>query len=197
MLDMNPEFFTIERLKETGLWDSYSFLSAYGMLPYLNRMKQESLVGAEVGVLKGENIYTLLELCPKISKIYGIDLYKEHKDYDTVRTQDDMDKYEEIAKENLKDFSDRFVLIKQDSSEAAKEITEELDFVLIDGDHSKEGIEADLEAYYPLIKSGGYVFIHDTNAISVMDGIKAFKEKHKNRIPLQRSKNFTSFWVKK
>ena len=108
-----------------------------------------------------------------------------------------MDKYEEIAKENLKDFSDRFVLIKQDSSEAAKEITEELDFVLIDGDHSKEGIEADLEAYYPLIKSGGYVFIHDTNAISVMDGIKAFKEKHKNRIPLQRSKNFTSFWVKK
>ena len=197
MLDMNPEFFTIDKLKEIGLWDSYSFLSAYGMLPYLNRMKQDVLVGAEVGVLKGENIYTLLELCPKIRKIYAVDFYKEHKDYDTVRTQDDMDKYEAIAKENLKNFSHRVVFIKEDSVEATKSITKDLDFVLIDGDHSKEGIEADLEAYYPLIKSGGYVFIHDTNAISVMDGIKAFKEKHKNRIPLQRSKNFTSFWVKK
>jgi len=36
-----------------------------------------------------------------------------------------------------------------------------IDFLFIDGDHSYEGIKMDFEMYYPLIKSGGIIAIHD------------------------------------
>ncbi len=35
------------------------------------------------------------------------------------------------------------------------------DFVLIDGDHSFEGVEADWERYSPLVKPGGLIALHD------------------------------------
>jgi hypothetical protein len=192
----DPEYFTIDQLKETGLWP-YTFLSAYGMLPYLNRMKADTIVGAEVGVLKGENVVTLLDECTKISKIYGVDHYECHTDYDIMRSSDDMEKYEKVAERNLAPYSDRYELIKADSVVAAKKLDpNSLDFVLIDADHSTPGIMRDLEAYYPLVKSGGYIFIHDCNAKSVMDGIKKFREENKIRLPIQTSKNFVCYWVK-
>ena len=195
-IGQDPEYFTIDELKQTGLWP-YTFLSAYGMIPYINRMRSESIVGVEVGVLKGENVVTLLDACPKISKIYGIDHYECHTDYDMMRTQEDMEKYEVVAVKNMAPYSDRYELIKADSVEGAKKLEpNSLDFVLIDADHSAEGIRRDLEAYYPLVKSGGYVFIHDCNAKSVMDGIKKFREDNKIRLPIQTSKNFVCYWVK-
>lgn len=196
LIGQDPEYFTIDELKQTGLWP-YTFLSAYGMIPYINRMRSESVVGAEVGVLKGENIATLLDSCEKISKIFGIDVYECHTDYDVMRTQEDMEKYERVAEQNLASYSDRYELIKADSVEGAKRLeSNSLDFVLIDADHSVEGIRRDLEAYYPLVKSGGYVFIHDCNARSVMDGIKKYREENRIRLPIQTSKNFVCFWVK-
>lgn len=196
MIMDDPEFFTVEQLKEVNLWP-YTFLSAYGMLPYIKRMRSEEVIGAEVGVLKGENVYTLLTECPKISKIYGIDHYEAHTDYDNDRTKEDMEKYEKIAEKNLKSFGDRYELIREKSKKAAYKIKKEsLDFVLIDGDHTYEGIKADLKSYYSLLKSGGYMFVHDYNVKSVMDAIKSFKNEQKIRIPLNMSKNFVCFWIK-
>jgi len=44
------------------------------------------------------------------------------------------------------------------SAEAASSFAEEtLDWVYIDGDHTYEGVMADLEAYYPAVKPGGYL----------------------------------------
>jgi cephalosporin hydroxylase len=73
---------------------------------------------------------------------------------------------------------------------------EGLDFVLLDGDHTHTGIKNDLEAWYPKIKKGGYIFIHDTNVLHVYQAVKDFKNDHKIRTPLLRSKNQISFWVK-
>ncbi len=36
-----------------------------------------------------------------------------------------------------------------------------LDFVYIDGDHSYEGVLADIDAWWPLIRSGGFLCGHD------------------------------------
>ena len=38
---------------------------------------------------------------------------------------------------------------------------ESLSFGFIDGDHSYEGVTADLEAMYPKIKKGGVLLLHD------------------------------------
>jgi predicted O-methyltransferase YrrM len=36
-----------------------------------------------------------------------------------------------------------------------------LDFLLIDGDHSYEGVKRDFELYAPLVAPGGYIAFHD------------------------------------
>lgn len=36
-----------------------------------------------------------------------------------------------------------------------------LDFIMIDGDHSYEGVKADFELYKPLVRKGGVIALHD------------------------------------
>ena len=40
-------------------------------------------------------------------------------------------------------------------------ITNLIDLLLIDGDHSYEGVTSDLKAYLPKVKAGGILFLHD------------------------------------
>ncbi len=56
---------------------------------------------------------------------------------------------------------DRFFQVQADSVASAREIDYELDMVFVDGSHSYEGTLADLEAYAPLLKSGGLMVCHD------------------------------------
>ena len=190
------DLFNITKLKEEGHWP-FTFLSAYGMMPYLKRMPGE-LTGLEIGVLKGENVYTLLENCPNVKMIYGIDPYKAHVDYDTRRTKEQMQKYEKIATENLSVYEHNYRLIKKTSKAAAKDFgtDERFDFILLDGDHTAKGIQSDLELYYPLLKKGGIMFVHDTNREIVLDAVLAYRTKNRLRMPLHHSKNFVSFWTK-
>ena len=109
----DSDFFNIAKLKDTESWP-LTFLSAYGMMPYLKRMQGE-LVGVEIGVLKGENMYTIFENCPNVKLIYGIDPYKEHTDYDTKRTKEQMKKYEKVAIDNLSEYETNYRLIKKTS----------------------------------------------------------------------------------
>lgn len=192
----NPEFFTIKQLQEASMWP-LEYLSFYGMAPYIKRIKNKKVIGIEIGVLKGDNVCLLLQECPNIHKLYAIDPYITHKDYDTHRSQEDMDNFKKTAIDNFKDFGDRVELIEKTSIEAATQFEQEsIDFVLIDGDHSIEGIKSDLKLYYPLLKKGGYVFIHDCNMPTVRQGIKEFKDENKVRIPVSTSKNFVCFWIK-
>lgn len=189
------EFDTVKTIKESGKWP-LDFLSAYGMMPYLKR-HGENLVGIEIGVLKGENIVMLLEELPNIAKIIGIDPFVEHTDQNTTRSQEDMDKYAKIAAENLKPHKKRYVPIKKSSADAAADIDDEsVDFVLLDGDHSYEGIKADLTAYYPKLKKGGHMFIHDCYSQDVLQAIHEYRDENRLRMPLNMSKNFVNFWTK-
>ena len=192
----DPDFFNVTQLKETGMWP-FTFLSAYGMMPYLKRTPGE-LVGLEIGVLKAENMVTILENCPNVKMIYGIDPFKEHTDYETERTKEQMKEYERIALENLSEFEGRYSIVKKTSKAAAKDFgkDEQFDFILIDGDHSYEGVTNDLKAYYPLLKKGGHVFVHDNNRESVMKAMVDFRNENKLRMPMHTSKNFISFWNK-
>ncbi|MGE0451333.1 MAG: O-methyltransferase [Vicinamibacterales bacterium] len=38
---------------------------------------------------------------------------------------------------------------------------ERLDFIFIDGDHSLDGVSRDFEAYWPLVREGGIIAVHD------------------------------------
>jgi len=50
---------------------------------------------------------------------------------------------------------------KADSREFYKTWDKEIDILHIDGDHSYETCKLDYENYYPFVKPGGFIFIHD------------------------------------
>jgi hypothetical protein len=189
------DFYNIEKRKQTGNWPVPE-QSAYGMIPYLKRTLSD-LVGIEVGVLKGENVYTLLESLPSIKKIWGVDNYLPHTDFDTVRTEEQMKEFERIAKENLSSFGDRYELLKQKSVDAVSTFQpESIDFILLDCEHTYEGVRRDLDVYYPLLKKGGYMFVHDTFSIPIVDAILNWKSDNRVRSPVHKSKNYVDFWQK-
>lgn len=62
---------------------------------------------------------------------------------------------------------DAYSLIKNystDQTALEQAAKEKITLLIIDGDHSYEGIKYDYENYFPLLESGGYVIIDDYNA---------------------------------
>lgn len=79
---------------------------------------------------------------------------------------------EELVDNNLRragaDEGD-FRLIKGDSlsTEVVEQVADrQYDLVLIDGDHSYEGVSGDFQRYWPLVKPGGFLLIDDYGAPS-------------------------------
>lgn len=58
-------------------------------------------------------------------------------------------------------FANRAVQYKVDSKELGKEWPTPIDLLFIDGDHTYEGVKADIGAWTPHVKKGGIVAFHD------------------------------------
>lgn len=57
-----------------------------------------------------------------------------------------------------------------------------LDFVFIDADHTKEGIEADLKCWYPKVKDGGVLAGHDYDYPVIKQALNDFLGKDMCRV---------------
>ena len=128
--------------------------------------RNHEIVGAEIGVYKGETSRALLENVPNLHLLM-IDSYdpieigkvsrkKEHTADETLL----------IAKQNTDAFPDRRTIMVTTSSVAAEFVPEHsLDFVFIDANHSYEFVKQDIELWYPkLIRSTGLLMGHDYNS---------------------------------
>jgi predicted O-methyltransferase YrrM len=68
----------------------------------------------------------------------------------------------ETFKQNLKPAEGYYNPVKLPSTEAAKLYEDNsLDFVFIDAAHEYESVKSDIEAWYPKVKSGGFIGGHD------------------------------------
>ena len=129
-------------------------------------------VGAEVGVQRGRNAASLLMKKTGL-ELYLVDQWKRQgedssymksKDWNAQWNDDD---YGMIFKECLHYLDTchgRYRILQGDSVQMANAIPDgSLDFVFIDGDHSKEGCLRDIKAYLPKIRRGPNAFIsgHD------------------------------------
>ena len=68
-----------------------------------------------------------------------------------------------------------------------------LDFVWIDGDHSKDIVYNDLVNYWPKMKRGGFIGGDDIHYEEVLNDVKKFSEEYNVEVEY----NFNSFLVKK
>ena len=138
------------------------------------------LKGAEIGVFVGDMSKYLLAR-PDITLMMVDSWNSEHTedyvksgDFHSDLTQEEQDRYYEMARNAVRFAGDRAALVKSDSVNAAELVDDgSLDFVFIDADHSYEGCKKDLNAWFPKIKSGGLFSGHDYNNTEFPDfGVK-------------------------
>lgn len=151
--------------------------------------------GAEIGVYFGRTFRHVLENSG-IKTLYGVDVWENFVpqgktasgercfcDYcnEMRRDRQSMDIAEmgRTVEEYAEKTDGRGVIMRGESTQIASEFADGwLDFVFIDGDHSYEGVKADIEAWRPKVRSGGMIAGHDINMKSVRDAVSEVLGEH-------------------
>jgi hypothetical protein len=143
--------------------------SAQGLV-MVYRTLGKDIVGVEVGVCRGENIKQLIEACPNIRMLYGIDPWKTYDRAPAGKQRRDWvpqseceawrERAHELLKANIEDGTVK--LIRMRSVEAVDKFPDlSLDFVFIDGNHAYAEVVKDLAAWWPKVRPGGVLSGHD------------------------------------
>lgn len=143
--------------------------------------------GAELGVFDGRTHLYLLDHCPQLHLI-GVDVWGApgFKEGPTKSGERCMCTYcsETRASRRARTISQmeddvfakadkwRSTLIVGETVAAAERVEDGcLNFVFVDGDHSEEGVGADIRAWLPKVRVGGRLVGHDANMRSVMNAV--------------------------
>jgi len=162
---------TIKRDNDYALggWrNSYKYLSSI-----INDRNYKT--GVEIGVAFGDHCGYILNNT-KIDKLYGIDPYFLYDDYKNDwnrqhfsidvngKDQDYFDELYSYVLNKLSIYGDRYTHIRDVSEKSFKNFLDNnIDFVYIDGNHSREYIRKDLNNWWNVIKIGGIISGHDYN----------------------------------
>lgn len=117
---------------------------------------QENYKGVEIGVLNGETSGFLLDIDKKISLV-GIDpLIPDSMEQSLIGSL-------ELINSNTSRASERFQFINDYSFNVVNQFKDKsIDFLFIDGDHTYNAVEKDFNLYFPKVKEGGLIFMHDS-----------------------------------
>lgn len=169
---MNPEFFTIEQRKEFGMWPDADLISR-GIIPYIKRMKLDTITVTIKSDLKGENIVDLLENCKKISKIY----------YSNDYTDTD-ERVKAAFNKNTQPYIDKIAEVKG----------KKVNVVCID----KSACNAErLALYYENLVPGGIFCGNGHESTEVKEALSVFRRGKKIGTPIDVSNRAVWFWIKR
>ena len=76
------------------------YVSGEGLPQYINQLG-EGTVGLELGVWTGENFANILQQCPGIKTLYGMDPYAPYQDWNRMITQEIIDDVKRQSMENI------------------------------------------------------------------------------------------------
>ena len=187
------DYMTVADHKENGDWP-FEWLPVKGLIPYIKRLGPDS-IGLEIGVARAESSYAILEACPNVCSLIGIDPYLAYQDWNGPVDQEHNDKTKEIAIKNMSEFGNRFALIQTTSEDFRNTAPPIFDFIFIDGDHSYEGAKKDMQNYCKLVRPGGIFAGHDYNLQTVRKALEEFRAENKIRLPLQVVDNNAWYWT--
>jgi hypothetical protein len=128
----------------------------------------QRVVGCEVGVHRGQNVAVLLQQRPQL-EMHLVDLwaatesYRRSGDALAKRTPHERQSDYQRANRAVAFAVDRVMIRRGESTSAAaaEHLDGSLDFVFIDADHSYAACRADLEAWLPKVRRGGWIGGHD------------------------------------
>jgi len=133
---------------------------AYSVFPQLLRSRAPD-VGVEIGVRSGGQAESLLSNTT-ISRLYGVALCGHNHEWRnrTNLDEDERDQIHQLVMKQMEPFADRYVHIQNYSREAAEDIRDWIDFVLLNGDHSYKETWNNLRTWFTKIRLGGIMGGH-------------------------------------
>lgn len=159
--------------------------------------------GIELGTYYGFSSSMMLSYCPTIKKLYTIDKYQPYVDkippYIKV-TKEDSSFFEKSSQKILNSTYDhvksKIKTIVGDSLEVVHNFeNEKYDFIFMDSHLSEDQLKNELKAWYPKIKNGGVVCVHDTDQKEIQETVENFISNKKISSNLGHFDNST-FWIK-
>ena len=130
---------------------------------FTEHFKGREITGIEIGTAAADLGVDVLNGLPNLKKLYTIDPYR-YSEIDSDRQhypQIMLDEGKFTAYQRMLPYGDRVTMIILSSDEAAKLLTVPVDFVWVDGDHTEEQVEKDIDNYYDKVKAGGIFGGHD------------------------------------
>lgn len=128
---------------------------------------KKNAIGAEVGVRGGRMSRHLLKMIPGLI-LYMIDRWEvytpEESDGSVISTHGKAEwtRARNSARKVAFDYGKRAIILECDSVAAAELVPDKrLDFVFIDANHAYQFVKADIAAWAPKIKPGGWLMGHD------------------------------------
>jgi len=118
--------------------------------------------GVEVGVGKGEHAKTILS--KYLGHLYLVDPWaaQDPQEYEDITNFENHESNFYECAASLSKHQSRYTAIRKKSSLAVNDFdNESLDFVYIDANHKYSFIKADIEAWFPKVRTGGIVSGHD------------------------------------
>lgn len=115
----------------------------------------------EIGTASGGSLFTLCRLADPHATVISIDLYMAKFGGGYHWTKKPL--YKSFAQRKQKVHLLRADSHARSTLEKVKSIIgdNKLDYFLIDGDHTYEGVRSDFEMYSPLVRPGGVILFHD------------------------------------
>jgi Methyltransferase domain len=135
-------------------------------------------LGAEIGVAEGRFSAALLDLCPHVLLIAVDDFAPGYTTWmgtkwTAERQAVNRAKFEAVGRRHPV----RLSLLNVPSLEAANGLSDgTLDFVFIDADHGYDAVKADIAAWLPKIRPGGWVTGHDYDLEKFPGVVRAVEE---------------------
>lgn len=167
-------------------------------LPDLINKLGHSVVGVELGVWFGNNMCYLLDNCPNIYTLIGIDPYKPYQDWNRYIGDDLINQAKSTAFNNLNNFPKEKWSLHVAESEIVSNYFgyKSLDFIFIDGDHSYEMCYKDLNLWYDKIRSGGLFSGHDFSLPGVNKALLQFRQEKNIKGFFKVIRNDVWYWIK-
>ena len=157
---------------------------------HLIGMHGPNLIGLELGVDTAQSHVTLLQNCPNIKKLYGIDNWKPYTDYlreDGIHapsqstTAPQMEMNEFTAKHHIKWSGEQHKseIWKGNTEDCVRTANDEsFDFIFLDAWLNYDQVKRELKDWYPKLKHGGLFIGHDYKSDAVATAVSQFREQY-------------------
>jgi predicted O-methyltransferase YrrM len=192
----------LEENKKTCSW-----IGTYGLVSKLiEEINAKNMI--EIGIAYGYHSEFILNKNKNINYI-GIDPYKGHYDendcfaedvkklFEKENQQEAFDVLYKTVKSKMKSYGDRFKIIRSKFKDCQDQIEDNsIDLIFVDGDHTYDGVIADLEVSWKKInKNGGILCGDDIGQSRVKKACDDFFKAKNVEYKLESINNSNYYWV--